>query len=114
MAIDERATDEEVADSAVGVWVVLCGMRTQTTHHPRWVLLVRSSSCGRDRVSVCVDKRRWWIARLSMRDQDGVDDWEGEGDGERAGELVGWVEGEVMFMLGMLGMEERMVRLDGS
>lgn len=113
MAMDERATDEEVVDSAVGVWVGLCGMRTQTTHHPRWVLLVRSSSCGRDRVSVCVDRRRWWIARLSTRDQGGwVDDWEGEG--VRDGELVGWTEGEVMLMLGMFGMEERMVRLDGS
>lgn len=113
--MDERAADEEVADSAVGVWAVLCGIRTQRTHHPRWVLLVRSSSCGRDRVSACVDRRRWWIARLSTRDQGGgVEAWEGEGDGERAGELVRWVEGEVMSMLGMLGMEERMVRLDGS
>lgn len=48
-----------------------------------------------------------------MRDQGGrVDD--GEGDGERAGELGGWVEEEVESTLGMLGMEERMVRLDGS
>lgn len=112
LVMDERATDEEVVDRAVGVWVGLCGMRTQTTHHPRWVLLVRSTSCGRDRVSVCVDRRRWWIARLSTRDQGGwVDDWEREG--VRDGELVGWAE-EVTLMLGMLGMEERMVRLDGS
>ena len=64
-------------------------------------------------MSACVDRRRWWIARLSTRDQGGgVAAW--EGDGERAGELVGSVEGEVMSMLGMLGIEERMVRLDGS
>lgn len=56
--MNERAVDEELVDNAVGVWFVLCGMRTQTTHHPRWVLLVRSSSCGRDRVSVYVDRRQ--------------------------------------------------------
>ena len=108
-----READEELVDNAVGVWFVLCGMRTQTTHHPRWVLLVRSSSCGRDRVSVYVDRRQWWIARLSTRDHGGGFDG-GEGDGERAGELGGWVEEEVVFTLGMLGMEERMVRFDGS
>jgi hypothetical protein len=66
---DERATDEDAVDSEGGSGLDCCGMRTQTTHHPRFVLLVRSSSCGLERVSMYVDRRRWWIAKLSRRDQ---------------------------------------------
>jgi hypothetical protein len=110
--MDDRATDEEATERAVGVWDVLWGMRTQTTHHPRWVLLVRSSSCGRARVSVYVDRRRWWIARLSMRDQGcGDEDGEGEVEGERVEESG---ECGVMATLGIFGIEERMVRFCGS
>lgn len=61
--MEDNAAEEEAVDG------VVCGMRTQTTHQPRLVLLVRSSSWGRDRVSVYVDRRRWCVARLSMRDQ---------------------------------------------
>jgi hypothetical protein len=61
-----------------------------------------------------VERRRWWIAMLSTRDHDGVFGvWDGEGDGV----LWAW---EVSFgrvgvpRQGMLGIEERIVRFDGS
>jgi hypothetical protein len=38
----------------------------------------------------------------------------GEEDGDWAVELVCWMDEDVVLKLGMLGMEERIVRLDGS
>ena len=110
---DERATDEDVVDSE-GRWFGVCGMRTQTTHHPRLVLLVRSSSCGLGRVSVYVERRRWCIARLSRRDQ-GWKAGEGDvdGEGERAGDWGCWGDWG-MLRAGMFGIDERIVRFDGS
>lgn len=54
------------------------------------------------------------MARLSTRDHFGaVDSWADEGDGVRGdcGILGDW---EGVPRLGMLGMEDRIVRLDGS
>lgn len=82
----ESATDEDADERAWdrGIGVFGGGMRTQTIHHPRLVLHVRSSSWGRGRVSMYVDRRRWWIAMLSTRDNDGVlGGRDGEGDGVR-------------------------------
>ena len=80
----DSAADEDAEERPCGRFegVGGCGMRTQTIHHPRLVLQVRSSSCGRERVSMYVLRRRWWMARLSTRDQDGPfgrRDGEGEG-----------------------------------
>jgi hypothetical protein len=82
----ESATDEDADERAWDWWIGVFGggMRTQTIHHPRLVLQVRSSSWGRGRVSMYVDRRRWWIAMLSTRDNDGVlGGRDGEGDGVR-------------------------------
>lgn len=86
--MDDRAADEDAVERGAagvlgpesGLGPCVWGMRTQTIHHPRLVLHVRSSSKGLERVSMYVVKRRWWIARLSMRDQavPGFD-WDGGG-----------------------------------
>lgn len=115
-AMDERAADEDVVERGAGEGVCVpvscvCGMRTQMIHHPRLVLQVRSSSRGLERVSVYVVKRRWWMARLSMRDK-GVLGFGWEGDGVR-GLFSRWCEdGDPRD--GMLGIEDRIVRLEGS
>lgn len=107
--MDESAADEDVAEGA-GEGVLCCGIRTQTTHHPRLVLQMRSCSRGLERVSVYVVRRRWWMARLSMRDQAvlGFDC----GDGVRCFCFWSWWVGA--SRAGMLGIEERIVRFEGS
>lgn len=113
--MEESAAEDEGEDRAGGGSSVDWGMRTQRIHHPRVVLQVRSSSWGRERVSMYVVRRRWWIARLSMRDHFWA--WgrvgEGEGDGVRVGleGPVGWVDEP---RPGMLGIDDRIVRLEGS
>lgn len=113
MAVDEGIDGRVEA----GVVAGLEGeSRTQTIHHPRLVLQVRSSSWGRERVSVYVVKRRWWMARDSTRDKGGGNP-EGEGDGDErrdGGDLGVWDGVVEVLRFGMLGMEDRMVRFDGS
>jgi len=68
VSVDESAADEDVVEGAAGgvpgpesgpvVGSCVWGMRTQTIHHPRLVLQVRSSSRGLERVSMYVVKRR--------------------------------------------------------
>lgn len=110
--MDDRAAEDEGEDRAGGGdsdW----GMRIQRIHHPRVVLQVRSSSWGRERVSMYVVRRRWWIDRLSMRDHFWACGRVGEGDGVR-GEWD-WPDGwEEEPSPGMLGMDDRIVRLEGS
>lgn len=61
-----------------------------------------------------VERRRWWIARLSTRDHGGVvDGRDGEGEGVLGAWGVSFARGTVP-KLGMLGIEERMVRFAGS
>lgn len=89
---EESAADDGVREVVVAGCdgVVGWGMRSQIIHHPRLVLQVRSSSCGRERVSMYVDRRRWWMARLSTRDQgDALVGLEGDGEGVRGDDLEG-------------------------
>jgi hypothetical protein len=61
-----------------------------------------------------VERRRWWIARLSTRDEGGVvDGRDGGGEGVLGAWGVSFARGRVPKP-GMLGIEERMVRFVGS
>lgn len=81
---------------AVAVVVSVEAIRTQTIHHPRLVLDVRSISRGRARVSMYVLISWWWMLMHSIRGQGCM--------------LVSGVAARS----GMLGIEERMVRVVGS
>ena len=76
-------------------------IRTQTIHHPRLVFEVRSISRGRARVSMYVPISWWWILMHSIR-----------GQGCCMLVVSGVAVGAARS--GMLGIEERMVRLVGS
>lgn len=84
--------------SLMGSGVSVGDIRTHTIHQPRLVLHVRSISRGRARVSRYVLNNWWWILMDSRRDQ---------------GLLFG-CDTVYAARSGMLGMEERIVRFEGS
>ena len=87
-----------VVASLMGLGVSVGDIRTHTIHQPRLVLHVRSISRGRARVSRYVLNNWWWILMDSRRDQ---------------GLLFG-CDTAYAARSGMLGIEERMVRFEGS
>lgn len=87
-----------VIASLMGSGISVGDIRTHTIHQPRLVLHVRSISRGRARVSRYVFKSCWWILMDSRRDQ---------------GLLFGCATAYAARS-GMLGMEERIVRFEGS